>query len=445
MHRWTLTALLTCAAAAALWLAPSLVPVPTAAQVPLQVLPGEGPMSLTVRTDAGAVVAGVPNQRYLVLTVATPAAGPGAPRLPVDLALVMDTSGSMSSAGKLAEAQRAGHALVDALAPEDRLSLVTFSDRDDTLLPLGFHEGPTVHALLDTLSARGSTNLSGGLSAGFDTLGAATSGRVRTVLLLTDGRANRGLVDDAGLSALARRADTMVSTVGLGRDYDEALLASMADAGGGAYHYVDAATDLTGVYEEELSAASTLAASDGVLEVDFGPGVAPVRVLNWPATITPNHAQVRLGNLAAGQSRTVVVEVQITAPDHGTVSVAHVELDATASRDGTPFRATGQADVVVVANGDEVAARVDREAMTVATRAVSGWNAVRANEAWRQGDGEQARAILRDGSAWISRQGELYGLRTDDDVQALEALGYVEDGAAQKQALSLGLDLSRGQ
>ena len=221
------------------------------------------------------------------------------------------------------------------------------------------HTGPLAATLLDHMSPGGSTYLSGGLSAGFAALvgapdpaagdltaGDLTAGdatgdlsqRVRRVLLMTDGQANQGVVDQAGLAGLARRDGFSVSTIGVGLDYDEAILSAMADAGGGEYHYVGRDTDLASVYRAELQNAGSVVATDTLLDLTFPVGVHGQRACSWTFEVPDaSHLRVRLGDLAAGQTRTVVVPITIDAAVADGVIVSATryqqpEADAAATR-----------------------------------------------------------------------------------------------------------------
>lgn len=453
MHRWTLTALLTFSAGLAAWLAPRVgAPVPTGGDSPSGgvrplALPGgamvDGPLSLAVAVDSRALPVGETSRRYLVATVH--ASEQGGQRLPVDLTLVMDTSGSMAGTGKITEARRAVSAVVDALGPEDSFSLVRFSDTASVVLGLGHHGRSPLDQLVATLDPDGGTNLSGGLAAGF---AEATRGRgaVRKLILMTDGQANQGVVAPQGLTRMAQHPGVTVSTVGLGLDFNESLLSAMADAGGGRYRYVGPGTDLTAAYAEELQDASALVATGARLEVDFATGVTPLRVFQWSADLSSTQAGVSIGDLAAGQSRTVVIEVDVTPGGDAEPELARFRLTGTALPEHTAFREEARAAGVEVAAGTDLSPWLDREAMAVSTRAVAGWSAMEANAAYQQGDAERGRGLLREAAGWMSRQQQDYGLPIADvEVSQLRQLGYLDDAEAQKGSWSAGRALGRAE
>jgi len=449
MHRWTLTSLLTIVAGLAAWLAPrgATVPAPVAHTPPAPALPTgpdqDGPLTLDLALDAGAVLRDAPTTRYVVATVKAPAEESGN-RVPVDLALVLDVSGSMSGAGKIEQARRAAHAVMESLGAEDRVALVSFEDRARRLSALG-RPGVGLQSLVDGLSPGGGTNLSDGLLTGFDALGDASDGRVRKVLLMTDGQANQGVTSPEALAQLTRQPGLTVSTVGVGYDYNERLLASMADAGGGGYHYVDANSSLATVFEQELHQAAHLVTASTRLDLELAPGVTATRVLGWEAQLTGGRVAVDLGALPAGTTRTVVVEVEVTAGGQATRPVASATLSGTGAGDAARFAEHATTVATTVADASDVPAYVSPSAMKTATAAVAGDAVVAANQAYREGDAERGRARLKDAARWVRRQSSDYNLGIPEaSSEKLKRLGYLDDADAQKSTLSEGRDLSRG-
>ena len=181
-------------------------------------------------------------------------------RPPLDLALVIDRSGSMSGR-PLEAAIEASVRIINGLKSGDRISVVTFDDSVDVISPL------VEPGNRDELVRRVRAIQSGGSTALFDgwregvnrLLPHVDKGRISRVILLSDGQANHGLTDqDQIFQQVARVAGEGIttSTVGLGHGFNEALLSGMAHAGEGAANFGKTADDLDEAFEEQFAILS---------------------------------------------------------------------------------------------------------------------------------------------------------------------------------------------
>jgi Ca-activated chloride channel homolog len=268
-------------------------------------------------------------------------------RAPLNISLVLDRSGSMDGE-KLHFAREAAAMLVRRLSPEDVVSVVTYDDQVDTVAPPA--RGDAQRDLPGTISriqAGGTTNLSGGWLKGREHLrqGRAVDERVKTnrLVLLTDGLANVGITAPEQLVGLCRQAlerGVTTTTIGFGADYDENLLRSMADAGGGNTFYIETPDQAPGVFEEEIDGLLSLAAQNITIEVRPTADVELVRVVhNVPAQQIEGGFALEIGDLYAREPRAVLVEFFVP----GLHDVAPREI----------ARITTRADVLIADGGVE--------------------------------------------------------------------------------------------
>lgn len=221
----------------------------------------------------------------LALVVTPPALRDDRERPPLNLALVLDRSGSMNGP-PLRHAKRAATCALGMLDARDRVAVVAYDHEVDVLVPSTPATAPAVLAkAIRGVEARGYTALHAGwLEGGTQVARHHDPKALNRVILLTDGLANRGETDPdtirADVAGLAARG-IATSALGLGRHYDEDLLEDMAESGGGNYYLATTAPDLRAVFTAELRGLSATLGTD--VRLAFLPacsGIAVEEVLN---------------------------------------------------------------------------------------------------------------------------------------------------------------------
>ena len=204
------------------------------------------PLALDVRSENRTVLIPGPGDGTIQIQVVAP----DLPEVRIDrprlnLALVIDRSGSMSEARKLDFVKTAAHQLVDMMAPDDILSIVAYDHHVQVpwpSRPVG-RDRTQLHQIIAGLYPGGATYLSGGLEEGYRQAKCGRRrGSLNRVLLLSDGLANRGVVSRGDLrerAAVMSEKGISVSTFGVGHHFDEELMMMVAGGGGGNYRYLD--------------------------------------------------------------------------------------------------------------------------------------------------------------------------------------------------------------
>ena len=253
-------------------------------------------------------------------------ARPARGRMPLNLSLVLDRSGSMAGE-KLAAVKRAAVLLAKHLDPADVLSVVTYDDEVTVIEPPGRGaDQPGFASRIESIRSGGSTNLSGGWLQGRRFVDReATEGAVNRVLLLTDGLANVGITDPTRLVGLCREAaaaGVTTTTIGFGTGYDEHLLSAMADAGGGGAYYIEQPDQAPAVLAEELRGLVSMAAQNVTVEITGSDAVESCCVLHtYPSSLEGGVLSLAIGDLYAREPRPVLAEFLMKPPAGDTVDV----------------------------------------------------------------------------------------------------------------------------
>lgn len=289
------------------------------------------------------------------------------PKKPVDLVIVVDRSGSMTGQ-KIEAARQAVHRLIERLTVSDRLALVTYSNGVEVVAPLTTVDAEGSHRLaaaVDRIYSSGGTNLGGGLKRGIDMFLKTQDGeRQRKVILISDGLANQGVTDPGALGQMAATATDYrfaVSTVGVGLDFNELLMTTIADHGMGSYYFLENPQVFAQVFEKEFQQARQVAAASLALRVPLEKGVQLVDAGGYPISIKDGYAVVHPGQLIAGQERKFFLTFKVPTDKQQDLSLGHIALSYQHKGNERTLENKGDLVVACVTDQKQVLSSVDEE------------------------------------------------------------------------------------
>lgn len=278
----------------------------------------------------------VPQVAYLLLE-ATPVVAP-AVAVPLNFCLVLDRSGSMQGA-KLAGLKTATRGLIETLTPDDMVSIVIFDDTVQTLVPAtpATNKAALLNAV-EAISELGGTAMSLGMQAGqAELLKHMGSDRLSHMLLLTDGQTwgdeelCRTTARDLGAQGVR------ITALGLGAEWNEQLLDDLAEATSGTSDYIADPEQISRFFQRALRAAQGTVATETRLLLRLARDVTPRAVYRATPTIAnlgyqpigASEVAMKLGDLVADQTGSLVVDLMLPPRVAGTFRIAQAELHYT--------------------------------------------------------------------------------------------------------------------
>ncbi|HWT44791.1 MAG TPA: VWA domain-containing protein [Vicinamibacterales bacterium] len=270
-------------------------------------------MNIRVQADRTLVRTSGNSTRYALLSFTAPEAVSSRQRDPVNVAFVIDRSGSMGGQ-KIRLAREAVVQALRMLRSSDRFAVVVYDNEIDVVVsstPASAEAVKNAIAQVASIQARGNTNLGAGWLKGCEEIaGQLRAGQISRCVLLTDGLANEGITDHGELTRHAeelRSRGITTTTVGLGADFDERLLEAMSHAGGGHFYFIEQAVQIADCLTSELGETLETVARNVVVSVQADPGVTVTTLNRFRVDQQPGGAfAVSIGDAVSRQEVALV-------------------------------------------------------------------------------------------------------------------------------------------
>ncbi len=356
----------------------------------------------------------------------------GEERKPMNLVLVIDRSGSMADENKLEQVKEAAVAILNQMSSVDRLGIVIYDDVVNTILPSTKVENTqTIRELLYSLSPGGSTNLAGGLQQGFEEVRKNfRPEHVNRVVLLSDGLANVGIIDPEQIAALARsirERSISVSTMGVGIDYNETLMANVADHSGGNYYHISKEINMADVFRREWNLMQSLIANNAVASLELASSVEVMDVAGFQWNVQNGKLRIQVPDIYSGETKRVLVHLRAPANVKTMVSLGKGEFTYTAITSDKPetIAQSFLPSIQVIEDRNTVAANYDREVQSKVAAVEASKKMEEAYRRWESGDDKGAYDVAQEANSELRAlgytQNDAQVSRYDELVNALSA------------------------
>jgi len=336
-------------------------------------------------------------------------------RNPLNLAMVLDRSGSMEGE-KIANLRTAAKQVIDLLDKEDYVSITAFSDRVFKIAPSQeAADAGTLKALIDTIRDGGGTAMSSGMRQGLRELEKHLSpDRLNRMLLLTDGQTFGDEDECRALGVEMGSKGIVIQALGLGEDWNEELLDEVAEASGGTGDLIETADQITDHFQEVVQRMQAAVVQNAQLTLRLVNGVVPRQV--WRVTpmienlgyqpLSDRDVQVDLGEIGVDEGVALLVELLISPRPEGTFRIAQAEVNYDVPLLGLEDE-KAKADVMIDFTRDPQEAKAyDAAIMNLVEKVTAFKLQTRALDAARMGDTEGASRQLRAAATRLLQVGE---------------------------------------
>jgi len=356
-------------------------------------------------------------------------------RPPVNVSFVIDRSGSMQGQ-RIVQAQEAAISAIKRLDKNDIASVVIFDHSVDVLMPAQEVTEPAAYInRIRQVSARGNTAIYAGVTEGASQVRKFKDNmRLNRVVLLSDGLANVGPSrpeEFARLGAELLADGISVSTIGLGLQYNEDLMAQLARASDGNHAFVSESADLVQIFNKEFDDVLSACAQTVSIDVELNPGLRVVRSMSRDGKIEGRNAQFRMNQVYQATEHYVLLEVEVDkSVAAGEQDLGRVRVSYTTPKDGQQHKIETGINGRFSTSKDEVNAgrnSVVLEAVVEQTTRERAATAVKLRDA---GKADEARELFKQNAFEISA----FNAAAPAPSTRLQKMQQEYDGFAQRSA-----------
>ncbi len=363
-------------------------------------------VTVTTETDRPVALAGQTQTVYLRIGLTGCGAEVFKERAPVNVAIVIDKSGSMSGE-KMEKAKEAAILALYRLKSSDIVSVVLYDSDVEVLVPATkMTKRNDIIRKIRQVRAGGSTALYAGVQNGADELRKFLSkNRVNRIVLLSDGLANVGPESPSALGQLgANLADEGISvtTIGLGLGYNEDLMSQLAYRSDGGHYFAEDADELAGVFDQEFGRALSVVAQQVRIEVICGEDMRPVRILGREGTIKDRSVYLDIQNIYSEHEKYAILEVEIPAQANDkSRELACVRVKYQDMKTSTAQQSSHACEIRFSDSKKEVEKNMNKRVLADAVEQIAIENNQRALSLRDKGQTEEAKQVLYENAHYL--------------------------------------------
>jgi Ca-activated chloride channel family protein len=373
---------------------------------------------------------------YVLLEAVAGAAGGGSgARMPLNLGIVLDRSGSMYDERRLEFVTEAVKFLAENANPDDKIAIVAFADSARVIVqPDQIHDKAAVRRAIDDidlLEIGGGTQMALGMRAAIDEVNKnLSSNRLNRVLVLTDGQTYE---ETACIDLASQNRDRMsFSSMGVGVEFNEKLLMRIAQDSHGKYHFIGDAAEIPGIFEDELEGLRAVTLRNGRIDLTLAQGVQvreafraspEIYALGTPL-LDDRKVVYEMGDLESGVPASVLLTLVLPPRKPGAVRIGQSVF-----RYETPGGGEGTAnlDVTVESTLDRtLTSKRNGRVMNLVDQVSIAKLQAKAEEEMKAGNVDRATRLLSNAMQGTQRLG---------NVKATQALAGLIDQVKKTQTL----------
>ena len=239
-------------------------------------------------------------------------------KVDVNLVFVIDKSGSMAGYDRIESMKESMIKFIDKLAPHDHVSIIVFNEDAYLVMPLQEKgDGKTLKFIINELEAGGYTNIYKGMVMGYEELlKHFDEKKINKLILLTDGY---GETEPAIVIDKSKEYNAMglgLSAIGVGEDYNYALLSLLAEESNGLMTHAGESGEIYSAFEKQLSSLIYPIGRDAKLEIVYNKKVEFDQLYGFPVKVKENNkAVIEIGDLYMGMNKIALAHFVLNKPD----------------------------------------------------------------------------------------------------------------------------------